>query len=269
MPSVSIIMAAYNAERYIADAIRSVIAQTHADWELLVVNDGSRDNTAQVVRSFDDARISLHEQVNRGVSAARNVGLAKMKGEYFCFLDADDILPPNSLGARVARFEADPAVNFVDGRVSIRDASMETETGRYQPSARGDVFSDLVRLSERCFFAPTWMIKTEPGRSYRFPEGVTHGEDLCFYLSLAKGRRYDYVDDDILWYRKGHASAMSNIDGLEAGYRHFYAYAAQLGASASDLRYLRLRILRIVFLSHLFDGRSPVKALRSLLWNLR
>ena len=65
------------------------------------------------------------------------------------------------------------------------------------------------------------MIKVEENTAYQFQKGLTHGEDLCFYLSIAKGRKYGYVEEEILWYRKGHNSAMSNVEGLEKGY-HFY-----------------------------------------------
>lgn len=257
-------MAAYNAEKYVSDAIESVIAQSFPDWELLIVDDGSTDRTGDLIRGFHDDRIVRIRQANRGVSAARNHGLENMRGDYFCFLDADDVLPPRSLEARLARFAANPHASFVDGAVSVRDAHMRGQLRRTTPSLRGDVFSALVRLNESCFFGPTWMIKREAGVTYRFQEGLSHGEDLCFYLSLARNRTYDFVDDEVLWYRKGHTSAMSNVDGLKNGYRHFYGYAKALGAETADLKYTRRRIRRIVFLSYWFDQRSPAKAVMSL-----
>ena len=82
---VSILMPVYNAEAFISEAITSVIRQSHKNWELLIVNDGSTDRSKNIIHSFPDKRIQYFEQQNRGVSVARNVGLKNMKGDYFCF----------------------------------------------------------------------------------------------------------------------------------------------------------------------------------------
>ena len=84
------IMPAYNAEKSIGRAIASVLGQSRADWELLVIDDGSADGTARVVRDFADPRVRCLHQENGGVSAARNRGIREAQGDYICFLDADD-----------------------------------------------------------------------------------------------------------------------------------------------------------------------------------
>src|SRR3954465_7326609 len=96
-PLITVIMPAYNAESYISDAIRSVMSQSYENWELLVVDDGSDDKTAEIITSFTDHRIRYFRQVNKGVSAARNLALTQLRGDYFCFFDSDDILPRKSL----------------------------------------------------------------------------------------------------------------------------------------------------------------------------
>jgi glycosyltransferase involved in cell wall biosynthesis len=88
---VSIIMPAYNAEETIKESIQSVINQTYGNWELLVVNDGSSDNTVAIIESYEDARIKLINQKNSGVSSARNNALRQAIGEYVSFLDSDDL----------------------------------------------------------------------------------------------------------------------------------------------------------------------------------
>jgi glycosyltransferase involved in cell wall biosynthesis len=90
-PLVSIIMPTYNAEKFISKSIQSVLNQTYQNWELIVVNDGSKDNTSKVVESFDDKRILLIKQKNSGVSKARNIGIKNAKGAYIAFLDSDDL----------------------------------------------------------------------------------------------------------------------------------------------------------------------------------
>jgi glycosyltransferase involved in cell wall biosynthesis len=96
-PHISIIVPAYNAEAYISDAINSALNQTFSDIEVIVVNDGSTDNTLEIIRNIDDSRIHLVEADHQGASAARNIGLKEATGEYIQFLDSDDILSPDKI----------------------------------------------------------------------------------------------------------------------------------------------------------------------------
>lgn len=93
----SVIIPAYNAENFIKNAIDSVLSQTIEDFEIIVVNDGSNDSTENVVNEISDKRVRCISQKNAGVSAARNTGIQNAKGEYICFLDADDLWNPNHL----------------------------------------------------------------------------------------------------------------------------------------------------------------------------
>ena len=93
----SVIIPAYNAEAFIRNSICSVLAQTVEDFEIVVVDDGSIDHTAAKIKSIDDFRIRYIYQENAGVSAARNTGIQNARGEYICFLDADDLWKQNHL----------------------------------------------------------------------------------------------------------------------------------------------------------------------------
>ena len=95
--TVSVIMPAYNSEVYIRESIDSVLAQSFVDFELIVVDDGSTDTTAEIVKSYTDDRIRLIRQVNQGVSVARNTGLEAANGQYISFLDSDDLYYPDFL----------------------------------------------------------------------------------------------------------------------------------------------------------------------------
>lgn len=111
-PLVSVTLPVYQGERYVAAAIESVLAQTYRALELIVVDDGSTDGTAQVLDSFGD-RIRRHHQPNRGLSATRNRGMGMAKGEILAFIDADDLWEPNKLEAQVAVLRAHPEVDLV------------------------------------------------------------------------------------------------------------------------------------------------------------
>ena len=94
----SVIMPVYNGEKFIDDAIHSVCAQTYDNWELIIVNDGSKDNTADVLKKYEiNSQIKIIHKENGGVSVARNTAISASKGEYIVFLDADDVWHSNHL----------------------------------------------------------------------------------------------------------------------------------------------------------------------------
>src|SRR5712691_9085475 len=108
---VSIIMPAFNAQRYIAEAVQSVVAQSYPHWELLVVDDGSSDDTVRIAESFAqrDSRVKLLRNAGRkGVSSARNTGIDRSEGEFVGFLDADDGYGPGSLEDRIRFLQKRP-----------------------------------------------------------------------------------------------------------------------------------------------------------------
>jgi glycosyltransferase involved in cell wall biosynthesis len=111
---VSVVMPAYNAERYIGEAIESVLAQTYRPLELIVVDDGSTDGTRAAVERHSGVGRSL-AQPNAGIGPARNAGVAVAKGELLAFLDADDLWPPDKLERQVAALRAEPRLDMVFG----------------------------------------------------------------------------------------------------------------------------------------------------------
>ena len=103
MDLVSIIMPAYNSEKYIANAIHSVLSQTYTNWELLIVDDGSTDHTADIVGSFEDKRIHFQRNTqNMGAALTRNKALQAAQGRYIAFLDSDDLWTPDKLEKQIA-----------------------------------------------------------------------------------------------------------------------------------------------------------------------
>lgn len=116
MPNVSVVIPAYNASRFVGEAIRSVLAQTYEDFEVIVVDDGSTDGTCDVVNGFHDERLRYTYQENQGPSAARNTGVQLSRGEYIAFLDADDLWSPPMLEACLAFLNDNPATDVVSVR---------------------------------------------------------------------------------------------------------------------------------------------------------
>ena len=183
---IGVVVPAYNAAAWIGDAIASVLAQTHRDWSLVVVDDGSKDGTSAAVASFRDARIRLVRQSNAGVSAARNRGIAELfgapspqpppaRGGGVVFLDADDWLAPDALGrlnAALQAVAASGACAFADTRAAHRPPN-------------GDI---LPCLLVRNLFANCGqlLLRADAVRAAGgFLPGIAYGEDWEFCIRIA------------------------------------------------------------------------------------
>jgi glycosyltransferase involved in cell wall biosynthesis len=123
---VTVLMPAYNAGKYIAEAIESVLQQTFTDFKLLIIDDGSTDNTEEIIRSFSDKRIHLIHQSHHGIAAALNKGLSKAASEYIARFDADDICFPERLMQQVAFLDEHPEVIIIGS-----DAEYISEDGEH------------------------------------------------------------------------------------------------------------------------------------------
>lgn len=256
-PLVSIIMPAYNAEKYIAEAIESVINQDYSKWELIIINDGSTDSTKGLIQSFSDHRIIYIEQVNKGVSVARNVGLSLMKGDFFCFLDADDVFTSNSLASRVKIFNAKPDVCFVDGSVFVTESNLNNLIYKWTPTFRGVATNELTQIRDSCFVTISWMIRKSALKQSFFDTSLTHAEDLLFLTEISRNGKYDYVDVPILYFRRTGLSAMSNFAGLAIGYMKLYESfkGKKLFTKFRHQILCKLKITKIMFLTFWSVGR--------------
>ncbi|MFZ4555516.1 MAG: glycosyltransferase family 2 protein [Pseudanabaena sp.] len=112
LPMISVIIPFYNRDRYLAEAIESVLNQTYANTELILVDDGSTDKSAAIARSYP---VKYHYQTNMGIGAARNAGISLATGDFFAFLDSDDIWTRDKLAKQMAAFEANPNLEAVFG----------------------------------------------------------------------------------------------------------------------------------------------------------
>jgi glycosyltransferase involved in cell wall biosynthesis len=112
MKKISVIIPAYKVEKYIADTIQSVLNQTHQNFEIIIVDDGSPDRSFEICQQYTDSRVKIIRQENQGVGVARNTGISCAQGEYIAFLDGDDIWLPEKLEKHVAHLEQSPRVGL-------------------------------------------------------------------------------------------------------------------------------------------------------------
>lgn len=136
VPLVSVIIPAYNAARTLEATVKSVLAQTMQDFEIIIVDDGSKDDSLSVARSFSDSRIQVIAQPNGGAAAARNSGIKAATGEYVALLDADDLWLPRKLEIQLAALEEHPEVQavqsgayFVNNQLAVLSVHPCTNTG--------------------------------------------------------------------------------------------------------------------------------------------
>lgn len=126
MVKVSVIIPAYNGDRYIGEAINSILSQTYRDYEIIVVDDGSTDSTRQVIEQYG-SKIQYLSQTNQGVAASRNLGLTKAQGEYIAFLDQDDIFLSDKLASQVTLLEQNPSLGIANSGWQIVNQQGETK----------------------------------------------------------------------------------------------------------------------------------------------
>lgn len=138
MNKVSIIIPVYNVEKYIAATVLSVLQQTYTNFELLIIDDGSPDQSIKICQSFTDPRIKIIRQQNRGVAAARNTGIRYSQGQYLAFLDADDLWVPQKLEKHIEHLESSHTVGVSFSRSAFIDEVGEP-IGLYQMSKLKDI----------------------------------------------------------------------------------------------------------------------------------
>ena len=209
---VSVIIPTYNSDRYIAAAIRSVLAQTYPHWEILVIDDGSQDETQQIlqpmVEQYGD-RLHYIYQANQGVSAARNRGIEAATGEFVAFLDADDIFLADKLAAQIAVFAAQPHLGMVHSGWRRVDAAgnplLDVEPWQEIPTL--DLESWLrwkPVLPSAMMFRRQWLVEAG-GFDSRFPPA----EDTELVLRLAlRGCEAAWLRQITVLYRQHADSAM-------------------------------------------------------------
>ena len=246
-------MPAYNAAQLIGESIQSVIDQEWDNWELIIVDDGSTDGTDQITAQFEDRRIRCFKKQNGGVSSARNMGLSKIRGDLFCFLDADDLMTSDSISSRHQIFANHPELEFVGGGQLQMDQDLVEDLQVQLPDYWGNPMKGLIQLDPGCFInCGTWLIRKMPDKQYHFQEGLTHCEDLTFFFQMAGEGILGFTKQIVQVYRRGPATAMTNLDGLEEGYQYFYSRVKESDkVSFWSLLLLRFKIMKIMFLSFL------------------
>ena len=229
VPKVSVVVPTYDSARFLGKAIQSVLDQTFQDWELIVVDDGSTDNTRDVVAAFRDARIRYVHQENRGAPAALNAGIRLGRGAYVAFLGADDRWLAEKLALQVAQLDSLPLeVGLVYSDLHLLNLEDDTILGRFlggREPPRGRVLSQLVR-TEGSFLHPcAALIRREVfDKVGVFDEGLKTHEDWDLWIRIATAYEVEALDIPLGMYGRRPSQLTKDVrqmylDGVEAKLR--------------------------------------------------
>jgi len=226
MPHVTVVMAVYNAEQFVREAIASVLEQTYRDFELIVVDDLSSDASLSILQSFHDPRIRvIRHQVNVGAAASRNDGLSAARGELIAIMDADDVCLPNRLERQVAFLDAHPEVGLVGcGVYDNIDSGGEVLCTSFLPQDNEAIQQTLTK--KWCFLHPSIMFRKAIQKSVGGYRTVFEpAEDHDFILRMLEQSKGHNLYERLVSYRL-------NPKGLSV---IAHQYLDELGAMAMRL----------------------------------
>lgn len=209
----SVVLPTYNRAGLIARTIQSVLDQTWESWELIIIDDGSTDETAQVVSPFlKDARIRYLRQTNSGQAVARNRGISTATGDYIAFLDSDDLWLPMKLELQAEALMRDPSIDVVYGQVEyigLDDRKLDLPTRRGQS---GIIWRRL--LYDNCISFVTATVKRNRLLEHGgMDEAVRRGDDYDLWLRLAPSCRFHFQDKVVAQIRVEGDRITNDVDG--------------------------------------------------------
>jgi glycosyltransferase involved in cell wall biosynthesis len=205
---ISVIIPTYNRRALVAEAVRSVCLQADASTEVVVVDDGSTDGTAEALTTEFGDRIRLLRSANRGVSAARNLGVASSSGELIAFLDSDDLWLPGKLAAQTAFFDHNPEAAICQtDEIWVRNGRRVNPRLRHRKPS-GDIFRQSLRL---CLVSPSTVMlrRTLFERVGGFDESLAVCEDYDLWLRIACDVPVWLIEPALVIKRGGHADQLS------------------------------------------------------------
>lgn len=212
MQLVSVVITCYNYDKYLKQSIESALNQTYSNLEIIIINDGSTDNSDQVISGYlNNEKIKYIKQENMGQARAKNVGVLNATGAYIAFLDADDIWCADKLEKQMLKFDGkNVGVVYCRARyVDENDVIFEYEmTGTYLQPRQGEVTNWLL-YDNFIQFSSSVVKKECFDKLGLFDETFKMGIDWDLWLRISTVYQFDYVEDRLFYYRVGHAGQMS------------------------------------------------------------
>lgn len=217
MKKISLIIPVYNVEEYLKEALDSICNQTLKEFEAILINDGSTDNSLEVIEEYleKDSRFILITQKNSGPGKARNNGLNMAEGEYIVFMDADDVLPEESLKTRYELIKEKEAEILVGGTFAYNG----TEKWPIKTHFSKEGFKSIEHNEDLMLSLGPWnkIFKSELLKDIKFPTDIKYGEDQVFVMnSYMKAKKIYKTNENVYYYRKRNADENLSLTDLES-----------------------------------------------------
>ncbi|MDX2098610.1 MAG: glycosyltransferase [Leptolyngbyaceae cyanobacterium bins.59] len=272
MPLISVIIPAYNAEKTITETVQSVLSQTFTDFEVIVINDGSQDDTLEVLSTIQDDRLRVISQVNGGAQKARNRGIQAATGAYIALLDADDLWTRDKLATQIKALEEDPTAGVAYSWMNrIDEQGHFLRRGSYHRFS-GNVFAHLL-LIDFIENGSNPLIRTQAFDEVGlFDETLSCGQDWDMWLRLAARYPFVVIPSVHTLYRKTPNSISSKLEQREAGYLKVIHKA--LTTASPEVKALKPHIIgnryKCLIIDALNGSPSPQRALiaAQFLWTV-
>ncbi|NJL36223.1 MAG: glycosyltransferase [Leptolyngbyaceae cyanobacterium RM2_2_4] len=221
MPLISVVTPAYNAEKTIKRTVKSVLDQTFSDLELIVINDGSKDSTLDILSNIKDPRLKVFSHSNSGPQISRNRGIKEATGEYISFLDADDLWTPDKLESQFNALQANPEAAVAYSWTDCIDESDRFLRRGSHISATGDVFAKLLSVDFIESGSNPLIRRHAVDSVGYFDESLVGGQDWDMWLRLAAKFPFTVVPLPQILYRKypNSNSWSNNVERQEIGFK--------------------------------------------------
>ena len=210
----SIIIPLYNKQNYIRRTLESVLSQTYTDFEVIVVNDGSKDNSLQEARKVTDSRIRVIDKENGGVSSARNRGIKEAKNEWICFLDADDIMYANCLEEYKKLHEVFPDIKVLCGALDVNIRKYPSQERRYVVTNyyKANIYSEMRTGISLAWTGCICINKSCLDEVGDFNVQYKHGEDLHLWDRLQAKYNFAKSEVAVAYYDMGAENRSDKVE---------------------------------------------------------
>ncbi|MBD2778357.1 glycosyltransferase family 2 protein [Iningainema tapete] len=215
MPKISVVVPAYNAESTILATIESIQKQTFSDLEIIVINDGSKDRTVELVNTVKDSRLKVFSYENGGLPVARNRGISRATGEYISFIDSDDLWTPNKLADQLAALQKRPEAGVAYSWTSVMDENAQVFYSGTPVFCEGDVYPDLLVCNFIASGSNILVRREAIEETGEFDPTLRSAEDWDYSLRLARKWHFVVVPKAQILYRKSTGAMSSKIDVME------------------------------------------------------
>jgi teichuronic acid biosynthesis glycosyltransferase TuaG len=241
-PLVSVIIPIYNGQEYLDTTIESVATQTYSNWELILVNDGSSDDSSSIIDKYAQSDIRIVgislDKSSGGPAHPRNIGIDNAKGEYLAFLDADDIWARDKLKYQVEFIEKEEldfmgcSAQYID---SIGKPGINFKRSRFSRIMNRAFGSTFALLASNPLILSSCLLKNGSGVRFREDIAFQSIEDWAFWIDLSMhGKKYEILEQQLVFYRV-HENAISNINGEKQYRKGFCLYSTLYMEGAIEL----------------------------------